>query len=207
LQEKEFERLGSTKTRRVDVRIIAATNKDLSEAVSDNTFREDLYYRLNVFPIQVPALRERVEDIPILINHFLEKISKEYGRKLRISAPAVDVLTRYEWPGNVREMENLIERLAIIVEGPEIEMKDFPLYLHASVKNLRSDVRESLSRLEEMEKKEIVAALERNNWIQSQAARELGLTLRQVGYRIKKFGLEALTERRRTRNLDIRARG
>jgi Nif-specific regulatory protein len=206
LQDKEFERLGSTKTRKVDVRIIAATNKDLSDAVKDNSFREDLFYRLNVFPIQVPPLRERIEDTPLLIRHFLEKISKEYGRKLRIAESAMDVLAKYEWPGNVREMENLIERLAIMVEGPEITVGDFPIYLHTPARHFRPDVRVSMSRLEEMEKKEIVAALERNNWIQSQAAKDLGLTLRQVGYRIKKFGLEGMTERRRVRGMVMRMR-
>jgi Nif-specific regulatory protein len=204
LQEREFERLGSTKTRKIDVRIIAATNRDLSEAVADGGFREDLYYRLNVFPIQAPPLRERVEDIPLLIEHFLDKISKEYGRRLRITPGALDVLVRYEWPGNVREMENLIERLAIMVEGPEIDRKDFPSYFHLYGKQFRHEERESLSRLEEMERKEVVAALERNNWIQSQAARELGLTLRQIGYRIKKFGLDVLIEKHRPRNFTTR---
>lgn len=204
LQEREFERLGSTKTRKIDVRIVAATNRDLSEAVAEGAFREDLYYRLNVFPIQVPPLRERIEDTPLLIEHFLEKISKEYGRRLRITPTALDVLARYEWPGNVREMENLIERLAIMVEGPEIDQKDFPSYFHSYGKQLRHEERDSLSRLEEMERKEVLAALERNNWIQSQAAKELGLTLRQIGYRIKKFGLEALFEKHRARNLGIR---
>jgi Nif-specific regulatory protein len=207
LQDKEFERLGSTRTRRVDVRIIAATNRDLSDAVSDNTFREDLYYRLNVFPIQVPPLRDRIEDLPLLINHFLEKTSREYGRKLRIAMPAMEVLAKYEWPGNVREMENLIERLAIIIEGSEITIRDFPSYLSTPAKYVRSDARDSLSRLEEMEKREVVAALERNNWVQSQAAKELGLTLRQVGYRIKKFGLEGVAERRRVRSFNLRAGG
>jgi Nif-specific regulatory protein len=206
LQEREFERLGSTKTKKVDVRIIAATNKDLNEAVSEGVFREDLFYRLNVFPINVPPLRDRVEDIPLLIHYFLEKISKEYGRKLRIAPHALGALAKYEWPGNVREMENLIERLAIMVEHPEIDMSDFPPYLQVGTKQPRRDEQGALSRLQEMERKEVVAALQRNNWVQSQAAKELGLTLRQIGYRIKKFGLEAMVEKRRAQGVDFRAR-
>jgi Nif-specific regulatory protein len=197
LQEREFERLGSTKTRKVDVRIIAATNRDLSEAVSEGGFREDLYYRLNVFPILVPALRERKEDIPSLIDHFLAKTSKEYGRKLTLSPRGLETLTAYDWPGNVREMENLIERLAILTEGQEIDLADLPAYLRLSGSDSKKEEPESLSRLEEMERKEIVAALERHHWIQSQAARELGLTLRQIGYRIRKFGLTRTVEVRR----------
>ncbi len=189
LQEREFERLGSTKTRKVDVRIIAATNRNLGEAVNEGAFREDLYYRLNVFPIQVPPLHERKDDIPYLVEHFVAKNAKEYAKKLRITPQALELMTRYDWPGNVREMENLIERLAIMVEGPEIDIPDLPSFLHAKPPAARSGEPESLSRLEEMEKKEIVAALERHRWNQSQAAKELGLTLRQIGYRIRKFGL------------------
>ena len=192
LQERELERLGSTKTRKVDVRIIAATNRNLAEAVGEGVFREDLYYRLNVFPIQVPPLCERREDIPHLVEHFVEKNAREYARKLRVAPQALELMVRYDWPGNVREMENLIERLAIMVEDPEIDIPDLPSFLHAKPEIGRSEAADSLTRLEEMEKKEIVAALERHRWNQSQAARELGLTLRQIGYRIRKFGLERL---------------
>ncbi|NLI83400.1 MAG: nif-specific transcriptional activator NifA [Deltaproteobacteria bacterium] len=207
LQEREFERLGSSRTRKVDVRIIAATNRDLSEAVREGVFREDLYYRLNVFPIHVPPLRERREDIPSLVHHFLDKTSKEYGRTLRITPHALQILVNYEWPGNVRELENLMERLAIMVDGNEIDLEHYPQYLQETAETLtvtERRVSESLSRLEEMEKKEVVAALERNRWIQSQAAKELGLTLRQVGYRIKKFGLEKLVNKRRAGKRSMR---
>lgn len=206
LQEREFERLGGTRTIKVDVRIIAATNRDLSKAVAEGLFREDLYYRLNVFPIQVPALRERAEDIPFLLEHFIEKISREYGRRFRITPKAMEVLTLYDWPGNVREMENLIERLAILVDGNEMDLRDFPPHMHSPEKLPPLEGPDSLSRLEEMEKKEVVAALERNRWIQSQAARELGLTLRQMGYRIKKFGLDDLLGKRRGRSAGMRER-
>ncbi len=113
----------------MDVRIITATNKDLTDAVDNGLFREDLFYRLNVFPIQVPPLCERKEDIPDLLNHFLERASKEYGRRFRLTPQALHVLVQYEWPGNVREMENLIERLAIMAEGDEIDLRDFPVSL------------------------------------------------------------------------------
>ncbi len=199
LQEREFERLGSTKTIKVDVRIITATNKDLSDAVDNGLFREDLFYRLNVFPIQVPPLRERKEDIPHLLNHFLERASKEYGRRFRITPQALEVLVEYEWPGNVREMENLIERMAIMVEGDEIDLKDFPAFLQYQAEEGKGNGQGSLSRLEEIEKKEVVAALQRNDFVQSRTARELGLTLRQMGYRVKKFGLEGMIEKNRSR--------
>jgi Nif-specific regulatory protein len=209
IQEREFERLGSTRTRKVDVRVIAATNRDLAEATHEGSFREDLYYRLNVFPIQVPPLRERREDIPPLLNHFLAKVSREYGQKLHFTPPALEVLLNYEWPGNVREMENLVERLAIMVEQNAIDRNDLPPYLfpyHRQGELPRSLVN-SLSRLEEIEKREVLAALERNHWIQSQAARELGLTLRQVGYRIKKFSLEEMIRERRQKGWEARKLG
>ncbi|GKT10046.1 Nif-specific regulatory protein [Desulforhabdus sp. TSK] len=206
LQEREFERLGGTRTIKVDARIIAATNRDLSKAVTEGLFREDLYYRLNVFPIQVPPLRERAEDIPFLLEHFIEKISREYGRRFRITPQAMEVLTLYDWPGNVREMENLIERLAILVDGNEMDLRDFPPHMHSRERLSPLEGSDSLSRLEEMEKKEVVAALERNRWIQSRAARELGLTLRQMGYRIKKFGLDDLLDKRRRRSAGMRER-
>jgi Nif-specific regulatory protein len=121
LQEKEFERLGGANTRKVDVRVLAATNRDLTAAVAEGAFREDLYYRLNVFPIHVPPLRERKQDIPDLLRHFVEKISQEYGRNISISKTAMSTLTQYDWPGNVREMENLIERAAFFPERTEQE--------------------------------------------------------------------------------------
>ncbi len=198
LQEREFERLGSSKTRKVDVRIIAATNRDLSVGVADGLFREDLYYRLNVFPIQAPPLRERKVDIPQLVDYFLDKMSREYGRKLRLSPQVMDVFMEYNWPGNVREMENLLERMVIMAEGTEIVLKDLPPYLTATNERLPIKDDDSLSRLEEMEKREVVVALERSNWVQSQAARQLGLTLRQMGYRVKKFGLEGFVKQQRT---------
>jgi Nif-specific regulatory protein len=191
IQEKEFERLGGTKTLKVDVRVVAATNRDLASAVDEGAFREDLYYRLNVFPIRVPALRERKEDIPELLHHFLERTSLEYGRSVRITNPALAQFTKYDWPGNVREMENLVERLVIMADGDEICTGILPIYMN---KVPLDKEKVPLSRIEEIERKEILTALEQNGWNQTRTAKELGVTLRQIGYRIKKFGFEKMVE-------------
>ncbi|WP_243311867.1 sigma 54-interacting transcriptional regulator [Fundidesulfovibrio agrisoli] len=203
LQEREFERLGGIKTRKVDVRIIAATNRDLADAVSHGEFREDLYYRLNVFPVLVPSLRERREDIPALLNHFLDKLSREYGRRLSFTPRALDALVKYDWPGNVREMENLVERLSIMVEDERIDLADVPPYFFTAGKPAPQASLDGQASLKDMEKREVMAALERHNWVQSRAARELGLTLRQMGYRIRKFGLERMVNERRGRDQDL----
>ena len=200
LQDKEFERLGSTTTLRVDVRIIAATNQDLPHLVSQNRFREDLYYRLNVFPIRIPPLRERQEDIPLLIAHFLEKNSEEYMRRLSLSDLAERILCAYHWPGNVRELENLIERLAILVEQDRIEAADLPGFLSAKPGGVSQEGESATnSKLEELERAQLLESLERNRWVQSRAAEELGISLRQLGYRLKKYQLEALVKAERHR--------
>jgi Nif-specific regulatory protein len=198
LQDREFERLGSTKTRKVDVRIIAATNRDLSAAVADGSFREDLYYRLDVFPIRVPPLRERREDIVPLVSFFCDKISREYGSSLQFTNSALDAFARYSWPGNVREMENLVERLAIIFDEATIDLLDLSPYLVHGVKDPETSDRKLLGSLRERERQEVLDSLERNNWVQSHAAQELGITLRQIGYRIKKFGLEDFVKQKKT---------
>lgn len=198
LQDREFERLGSTKTRKVDVRIVAATNKDLAVAVAEGLFRQDLYYRLNVFPIRVPPVRERREDIAPLVEFFTDKVCREYGCELNFTAAALEALVRYAWPGNVREMENLVERLAIIFGEGIVDVKDLSPYISHGYKELETEVPESLDSLQEMERRGVLAALERNKWIQSRAARELGITLRQMGYRVKKFGLENFVKQKRS---------
>ncbi len=199
LQERQFERLGSGRTRTVDVRVVAATNLELEKAVAEGAFREDLYYRLNVFPIRVPPLRDRRDDIPMLLDYFLEKFSREYRKPLRLTPRARRALVRYPWPGNVREMENMVERLAILVEGPEIGWDSLPAHVVSGAASAAPDPRGPLPHLKELERREVIAALERNRWIQSQAARELGITLRQMGYRVKKFGLDRLVHDQRTR--------
>jgi Nif-specific regulatory protein len=197
LQELEFQRLGSNRTRKVDVRLLADTTQDLAAAVKAGSFREDLLYLLSHSPVQLPPLRERRQDIPLLLDHFLDKVSKDYGRRFYLTQKALEVLQDYSWPGNVREMENLLERLCIAVEGAEIGVKDLPAYLAPAARSVLAEDQAFLSRLKEMEKREILAALERNRWIQSQAAMDLGLTLRQIGYRVKQFGLEKLIKEQR----------
>jgi len=188
LRDQESGPLTSAKTGKAHVRLIAATNKDLSEEVRRGQFREDLYYRVEVFPIRIPPLRERKEDIPLILNHFLKNYHHQHARRLRIAPQALDILVHYDWPGNVSEMINLMQRLIITVNGPRIEVKDLPM--RSGGEMIDRDEQTSLSRLELMERNEIVTALARNNWFQSRTARELGLTFRQMNYRVKKFGLE-----------------
>jgi Nif-specific regulatory protein len=146
----------------------------------------------------VPPLRQRRQDIPLLLNHFLDQVSEEYGRRFYFTRKALEVLGEYSWPGNVREMENLVERLCLMVEGSEIDLKALPPYLSPAGKKAETGDQTFPSRLKEMERREIVAALERNHWIQSQAAMDLGLTLRQIGYRVKQFGLGKLIKEQRS---------
>ena len=139
LQEKEFERLGSTRTIHVDVRLIAATNRDLSQMVASRQFRSDLFYRINVFPMQVPPLRERASDIPLLVRYFVHKHAAENGKHIeRIPAEAMDALTRWPWPGNIRELENFIERAVILSEGESLSLPLAELRLPASDAGSRS---------------------------------------------------------------------
>ncbi|OAQ21092.1 sigma 54-interacting transcriptional regulator [Thermosulfurimonas dismutans] len=193
IQEREFERLGSTRTRRVDVRIIAATNRDLEKLVREGAFREDLFYRLNVFPIYIPPLRERREDIPGLVKFLLHRMEKTYGRGLILSPGALRKLVEYPWPGNVRELENVLERLFIVAEEnlvPEALVSQL-LSLEENLKN--GGKRRNLTTevfLKEPSADEILEALRRNNFVIARAARELGLTFRQLRYRIKKLALE-----------------
>jgi Nif-specific regulatory protein len=193
LHEKEFERLGGTRTKRVDVRIVAATNKDLEAAVEAGTFRGDLFYRLNVFPVRVPPLRERRSDIPLLADFFLRRACAEYGKNLHFSPEALEVLCRYSWPGNVRELENVIERLVILTDGPLVTPAQIPSFV---VEEGSGSVvsGSGMSRLEALEREEILGALERNAWVQSRAARDLGLTLRQLSYRVRKYGLDPVVK-------------
>jgi Nif-specific regulatory protein len=206
LQEKEFERLGSNKTRTVDIRIIAATNKDLAKLVEQNEFRLDLYYRLNIFPIVIPALCERREDVTGLLNHFLRKAANNYGRTVSLTAGALDALIQYDWPGNVREMENLIERLVIMSDSDYISFEFIAPFLgslavasetgvvEVADVSQKLETNESLppqhTSLQKLEQHEIIQALRSNDWIQYKAAATLGLTPRQMGYRVKRYHLE-----------------
>jgi len=189
LQEKEFERVGGERTIKVDVRLIAATSRNLEELVLKGKFREDLYYRLNVVPIFMPALRERKEDILPLTEHFLNRFNEENRKAISISPKALKILAGYNWPGNVRELENAIERIVVMSNGKSIEPVDLPLNLkvHSSRDILH---KESLSSgIEEMERSSILHALEETGWVQAKAARILGITSRQIGYKIKKYAI------------------
>jgi Nif-specific regulatory protein len=202
LQEREFERLGSTKTRKVDVRIIAATNIDLNQAIEDGRFRSDLFYRLNVFPIAIPPLCQRKADLPLLVDYFIEKTAREYGRKFHFSSECMEILASYNWPGNVRELENLIERVAIMAEAEQIQPTMLPAYLFNKRRTADCEIPPvpTASRLEIMERDTVLDALARNEWIQQRAAREIGLTLRQMGYRVKKFKLDKIIRENKQRN-------
>lgn len=197
LQEREFERLGSNRTRSVDVRIIAATNKELDAEVKKGDFREDLYYRLNVFPVRVPPLRDREEDIPSLVGFFADKLCREYNCSLRFTATAMRSLVDHSWPGNVRELENLIERLAIMADGGDLDAADVAPYVSWDRRFVDATRYVTGTSLKDIERSNVLAALERNHWKLSRAAGDLGITLRQMGYRVKKFGLQDVVKDRK----------
>jgi formate hydrogenlyase transcriptional activator len=190
LQEREFERLGSSRTLRTDARLVTATNVNLRAMVNEKRFRTDLYYRLNVFPIQVPALRERREDVPLLVNHFARHFGARMGRSLRyISASAMDALVRYSWPGNIRELQNLIERAVIRSTGDRLEVPLSELDEGVGVVRMSS----SSGTLEEAERAHILATLRETRWILSGprgAATRLGLNRSTLQFRMKKLGIE-----------------
>ena len=196
LQERRFERVGGSKGITVDVRIIAATNRNLEDAVKEGKFREDLYYRLNVVPIRIPSLRERKEDIPPLVGHFLQLYNEENGRDVKISNEALDTLLIYDWPGNVRELENCIERMIVMAKNDLIMTEDVPITIDTKLLNHQSDMssvygqaRTLDNTIEFMEKEKIIEALKRAGYVQAKAARQLGITSRQIGYKIKKYGI------------------
>jgi len=193
LQEREFERLGSNVTRHIDVRVIAATNQDLRAALEQGTFREDLYYRLNVVPMNIPPLRERKQDIPFLANHFVHKLAPDAGCEVdSISDAAMEKLVGYHWPGNVRELENVIERALILSRGKQLESEDIKLEMAPS-RHSPTDSQflpEGLT-LDQYEQEIIREALRRAGGNKSQAARLLGLTRNALRYRLTQMGLEA----------------
>jgi transcriptional regulator with GAF, ATPase, and Fis domain len=187
LQEGELERLGSSRTVSVDVRVIAATNRNLLEEIEKGTFREDLYYRLNVFPIDVPPLRERREDVPLLVNHFLSKFEIRFGKKIGlVTKKVMDELINYPWPGNVRELENVIERAVIISSGNKLELgNSLPNKMSVSKK-------QKIVTLEEYERAYILKILELTTWRVSGekgAAKILGLNRTTLEARMKKLGI------------------
>jgi Nif-specific regulatory protein len=192
LQEREFERVGGHTVLRADVRVVAATNRDLEEDIEHGRFRADLYYRLNVFPIHVPPLRERRTDIILLADHFIEKYGQRHGRSIvRLSTPAIDLLMAYHWPGNVRELENAIERAVLLADGDVIHARLLP----PSLQMARLDDKRSgplRAQLHALEKELIIDALKANKGNRAAAARQLGITERIIGLRVSKYGLEAV---------------
>jgi Nif-specific regulatory protein len=208
LQEKEFERLGGVESIRVNIRLIAATNRDLEKEVQDGNFRQDLYYRLNVIPIFLPSLKERKEDLPMLVNHFLLKANQENGKDVKyISDKAMEYLLEYSWPGNVRELENAMERAVVLCKSNTIEVDLFPIpgnKNHPVLSNAEAtatDEDESFNfkasedsgltdAVEKLERKLIKQALDQSKGNQRKASKKLGITERILGYKLKLYGLK-----------------
>ena len=190
IQNQEFERLGGSRTIKVDVRIIAATNINLEAAIKEGRFREDLFYRLNVVNITVPALRERVEDIVVLADHFLKYFARELRRKVvSFSAESVRRLQEYRWPGNVRELENSIERAVLMCEGETIQPVDLTLLDREHSINMTPQLAADLLNLETLEKTALLEALKRSHWVQKEAAKLLGISSRVMNYKVHKHGI------------------
>ena len=190
LQEKELERLGSNKTRHIDVRVIAATNVDLRVALENGTFREDLYYRLNVLPLNIPPLRQRKVDIPYLADHFAQKVSRDLGRSCAIGEEALARLMEYDWPGNVRELENVIERSMVLCSGDMLGAEDIKLDMARSRPNQAASFLPDGMSLDDYEQSIIREALRRAGGNKSQAARLLGITRNALRYRLSQMGIE-----------------
>ncbi len=206
LQEKEFFPVGSTTVRKVDIRLIFATNQNLKQLVSEGKFREDLYYRLNVFPLRLPPLRERREDIPELVGHFLKKYCASVNRAIpHIRAEAMELLMDYHWPGNVRELEHAVERLSILVEGDEIDPVHISAALYRTDSSLRSMIPKTSDELKELKKKIressvqeieklfIEESLVRNNWNVSRAAREANMQRSNFQALMRKYHIKKQT--------------
>jgi formate hydrogenlyase transcriptional activator len=189
LQEREFERLGSTRTQKVDVRIVAATHRDLEGMILEKQFRSDLYYRVNVFPIHVPPLRERPDDIPLLVQHFVEEATRRMRKTIdTIPSETMDALIRYRWPGNIRELENVIERAVILSPGPVLQLS--PRDLKSRVTPGQNTDRHQT--LEEVERNHILKTLKETSWVLSGpggAAARLGLNRSTLYFRMKKLGI------------------
>ncbi len=204
LQERCFERVGGSRQVAVDVRVISATHRDLEAMVRAGTFREDLYYRLNVVPITLPPLRERAGDVSVLIEHFLARSNRENRRLVRLGADLLSLMNRYHWPGNVRELQNCIERLVVMAEPSThlLTVETVPVSLRGYFQDMQKVTRDggetgrrgaeaaSLGEtVRELEREKLLAALERTGWVQAKAARVLGITARQIAYRMRKYHL------------------
>jgi Nif-specific regulatory protein len=197
LQEHTFERLGGTKSIKVDFRLISATHKNLKELISQGKFREDLYFRINVVNIYIPPLRERKEDIVVLIEHFLNQLNQKYQKSVKISKEVLKIFLEYPWPGNVRELENTLESMVILSDDELITPEHLPeVFKSCQISQPKSDVQESSlqainlkQQIEEEEKQRIISALKACKFNQTQAAKLLGMTRRQLNYRLHKYGI------------------
>jgi transcriptional regulator with GAF, ATPase, and Fis domain len=201
LQEREVMRVGGDAPVSVDVRIIAATHRDLSRSVQEKTFREDLFWRLNVFPILLPPLRARATDVPLLAEHFLRRVAKENETAPKqLSPEAMHALTAYPWPGNVRELQSVIERATLLADGEEIRLQDLPVEVRAPAAKvtlsgqIEFEIPDQGFVFEELERQVIARAMERSGGVIARAAKMLGMTYRTLQYRLEKFGLRASAE-------------
>jgi transcriptional regulator with PAS, ATPase and Fis domain len=192
LEEKTFKRVGGVADIHVDVRVVAATNRNLEDEVKKGRFREDLYYRLNVLPIVLPPLRTRTDDIPALVNYFVDAYNSEFRKHVRgVSDEAMRRLKTYGWPGNIRELRNAVERAMLLVDGEELTADQFPVTSSGAVRLTEGvDLPANGIDLEQLERSLVVQALERSGWNQTRAAAMLGLNRDQIRYRIEKFKLE-----------------
>ncbi|MFH1576820.1 MAG: sigma 54-interacting transcriptional regulator [Candidatus Margulisiibacteriota bacterium] len=189
LQEKEFERLGGTKTIKVDLRVICATHQNLEKMVKEKKFREDLFYRINVFPVILPPLRDRKEDIPLLVAHFTHKYNKENNKQIEgVNRAALDILMAHDWPGNVRELENVIEHAVVLCQKDLISPRDLPANLSQKAPEIKTEGATLPKIVESIEKQKIKEALDQYK-TQRKAAKALGITERMLGYKISKYGL------------------
>jgi DNA-binding NtrC family response regulator len=194
LQEKQIDIVGDPHPHPVDIRILAATNRNLQQLIEDGHFRDDLYYRLSVAPVLLPPLRERREDIPLLIHHFLEKFGRKMDKHIEFENSAIEVLQAYDWPGNIRELENIIERSLVFDRSGLVTEADLPARVRQSagrtLGKIRLELPEAEFSLEELERDILIASLEKHDWNQTHAARYLGMTRNTLIYRMQKYGIK-----------------
>ena len=191
LEEREIERVGGKTKTKLDIRLITATNTDLEKAVKKGTFREDLYYRINVFPIDLPPLRERREDIPLLIEYFLKEFRKRYNKKVRdVSSKVMKIFLNYDWPGNVRELKNAIESASLLADGI-IQVKDLPLHLQKAMMKEEENGGSLKKTAQQVEKEIIIGALEKNNWNKSKTAKLLKIDYKTLYNKIKQYQINS----------------
>jgi two-component system response regulator AtoC len=199
LQEREVERVGGTRPVKIDVRFIAATNTNLKEAVVRGAFREDLYYRLNVVPVVVPPLRERIQDVPLLVDHFIRRDNRRFHKRVEGPSPeALEALKAYRWPGNVRELENVIERCVVLAEGPVIQLNDLPLDVSLPQQATKVRAAEALplnEATDQFERQIVLRVLERVGWNLTEAGRILEIHRNSLRVKLARWGIRAPAQR------------